>query len=167
MYYRIILFVVFSCFVIVACNDSADDSDTTFNPQPDLVYVQVPDSLLVWDVDPEAKTIKKYTEIPDSAITPKAVINGLNFKYPGIKLEFEKHGGDTLYTVIADNELLGERMGSAGASAYFADVVLNLTSIRGIRYVRVKMEPRSHASPGTWSRNNFPGYTELASTKPD
>ena len=89
------------------------------------------------------------------------MIQGLNKRNPNIQLDKLKVSGDTLFTEIKDNEYLGERIGSFGASAYIAEVVINLTSIKNINFVNINMEDGSHISKGTWSKIAFQNYKEI------
>lgn len=133
---------------------------------PDSVLV-IPDTLLVYDVDAEAKTIVSYTEVPDSAFSLQRVVNGLNQKYPQVQLQLLKQSGDTAFVSVQDSEFLGERMGSAGAGAWYADAVLNLTGVAGIHYVQIDMEKHSHALPGVFTKDDFPGFREVKDSVPN
>lgn len=118
----------------------------------------IPDTLLVYDVNSEAKTMKKYTEVPDSAFTAIRVVNGLNEKYPSVQLQFVKQSNDTVYVSVPNNQHLAEQMGSAGSAAWYADAVINLTSIPGVNYVNIDMQRGSHAAPGTFGENSYKEY---------
>jgi hypothetical protein len=115
----------------------------------------VPDTILAWDTNADSMTMKRDTLIPDSAITINRIINGLNEKYPEVSLVFLRQGHDTIFTSVPDAEYLGEQMGDAGAAAWFADVVINLTSVAGINYVSFSMETQSHAASGVISREKY------------
>ena len=104
------------------------------------------DSVLAWDINLDSMIMRRDRTIPDSAITIKRIINGLNEKYPEVYIDFLKQSGDTAYTGVADSDYLGEQMGDAGAMAWFADAVINITSVQGINYVSFKMDTHSHAS---------------------
>ena len=129
---------------------------------PDSATLVVPDSLLVYEVDAESKTKKPFTEIPGDSITVQHVVNGLNQKYPEVQMQVLKVGNDTVYVTFSDNgEFLGERMGSAGSSAYIADAILNLTGVKGINAVRIEMPRHSHVSPGVFTKQNFQDFKEV------
>ena len=99
--------------------------------------------------------MKKDISIPDSAITTDRIINGLNAKYPEVQLVFLKQSKDTIYTEVPNGEYLGNQMGSAGATAWFADAVINLTAVPGINYVSFAMDTFSHAGSTVIGRENY------------
>jgi len=129
------------------CNNNKPTAEET-------IFV-IPDTLLVYEINTEAKTIKKFTEVPDSAFTAERVINGLNDKYKDVQLHLIKQSNDTLFVSVPNNEFLGERMGNAGASTWFQDAIINLTSIPGVNFLNIDMERRSHAMPGTFTKNGL------------
>jgi hypothetical protein len=140
--------------LITACKCNNGKDRTTGG---DSVLV-IPDALLVYEVDAENKTLKKYTEVPDSAFTAVRVINGLNEVYPRVQIKLLRQSNDTLYISVPDDTRLAQKMGSAGSEAWFATTVLNLTAIKGISYVNIDLEEGDHASPGIFSREDYPGY---------
>ncbi|MCE3281520.1 MAG: hypothetical protein K0Q66_257 [Chitinophagaceae bacterium] len=143
----LILFIA-SC----ECNKGKDKPGA-----PDTTLL-IPDTLLVYDVNNESKTLKRYTEVPDSAFTAARVVNGLNEKYPNVQLQLLRQSADTLYVAVPASEYLSERMGSAGASQWYADAVLNLTGVQGVNYVNISLQEGSHASPGVFSRKSYEDY---------
>lgn len=145
---------IFLLLFITACKcNNGKDKQTA----QDTLLV-IPDTLLVYDVNSEAKTMKKYTEVPDSAFTAVRVVNGLNEKYPSIQLQLIRQSNDTLYVAVPNNEHLAEQSGSAGSAAWYADAVINLTSIPGVNYVNIDMKPGSHASPGVFGEASYKEY---------
>lgn len=148
-------YLVLAALVLVTACKCGNDRNQPTAADSTLV---IPDTLLVYDVDAESKTINPYTEVPDSAFTAERVVNGLNAKYPDVQLQLLRQGGDTVFVAVPQSEHLGERMGSAGAMAWYADAVLNLSAIPGVRYVNIEMEKHSHALPGTFSKEDFPDF---------
>ncbi len=118
----------------------------------------VSDTLLAWDTNADSMIMKRDITVPDSAITVKRIINGLNEKYPEVHIDVIKQSGDTIYIAVPDGEYLGNQMGSAGSSAWFADAVINLTSAPGINYVYFNMDMYSHASGGVISEQEYKGW---------
>jgi hypothetical protein len=156
--------VIVICFMMITACKCNSDQDKGTTEDTTLV---IPDTLLVYEVNTETKTLKKFTEVPDSAFTAQRVINGLNEKYSNVQLQFIKQSNDTLYVSVPDNEFLGERMGSTGASSWFQDAILNLTGIQGVNYVNIDMEKRSHAMPGIFTKENIlKQYKEANDTIP-
>jgi hypothetical protein len=116
------------------------------------------DDFYVWQVDSDQKTIKQNPKLHEAALGIDTLITGLNEMYPRIKLEMVRLSNDTLYTQIREANVLTEQMGSSGSEQYIAQAVLNLTSARGVKYVRIDFEEGSHAMPDVWSKENFKDY---------
>lgn len=142
-----IIMAVLSTLALIAC--SSDDRNI------DDVPLAISDTILVWNVNADSMIMKKDPLIPDTAITIQRIINGLNEKYPEVQLVFLKQSKDTLYTEVPNGEYLGNQMGSAGASAWFADAAINLTSVPGINYVSFAMDTFSHAGSTTIGREEY------------
>lgn len=119
---------------------------------------------LIYIINYDDKTISRNLNAGNNQVID-SVINNLNAKYPKIILEKLKHSRDTLYTVIKNSEVLGEQMGTTGASEYIATTVLNLTSLPGIRFVKIDMDEHSHVSPGVFSRKQFNEFKEIPVSK--
>lgn len=141
------LFLVLLAVVIASCSDGGKKVNGS-------EYI-IDDSILVWEVNSDSMIMKRDSTIPDSAITITRIINGLNQKYPEVHIKFLNQSNDTLFTGVPDAEYLGEQMGSAGATDWFADAVINLTSIAGINYVSFKMDTHSHASSAVIGRIKY------------
>lgn len=148
-------FFLIILFLFLKCNNASEKEKDT-SPKP--VEYAIPDSILVWDVNPEAMVMKRDSNIHDSIITIDRIINGLNEKYPRVKLHLLKQGGDTLYVEVPDASYLGEQMGSAGSAAWYDDVVINLTSTPGINYISFRMDTHSHAQSAIISRKKYDNW---------
>jgi|GEM_PF-2153378 len=142
-----IIAVLSLTFILTCCGNDVDDSEIVFS-----------DTVLVWDINPDSMTMKKYMEVPDSVITVDRVVNGLNGKYPEVRLVFVKQGHDTLYTLIPSAEYLGDQMGSAGSAAWFADAAINLTSVPGVNYVAFALDTFSHAGSTIIGRDQYKNW---------
>ena len=140
----LLIFLFFSCG-----SDDKEISQTQY---------AISDTILAWDTNAHSMIMKRDTTVPDSAITITRIVNGLNEKYPEVHIDVIKQSGDTTYIAVPDGEYLGNQMGSAGSSAWFADAVINLTSVPGINYVSFKMDTYSHASGGVISREEYKGW---------
>lgn len=145
----LLAFILF--VLLISCKDKNEAEPETFE------YV-VPDTILAWDINADSMIMKRDTAIPDSAITISRIINGLNDKYPEVHIVVVKQSADTLYTTVPDAGYLGDQMGDAGASAWFDDAVINLTSVPGINYVSFDIDLHSHAGSGVISRNKYKGW---------
>lgn len=115
-------------------------------------------SVYVWVVDFENKTKKRNADFKKEYLNVDTLIKGLNQLHTNIKLDKIKISGDTLFTEIKDSYYLGERIGTYGANYYIADVVINLTSIKNINFVKIDFEDGSHISPGVWSSKDYKNY---------
>ncbi|HRD57083.1 MAG TPA: hypothetical protein PK504_03495 [Ferruginibacter sp.] len=153
---------------IFSCNNNKEKSpaiveeiveDSIEIVEPKIIY-NPETTLYIWHATGDYKKIKN-PNLPDEGIkSADSLIRGLNEYYADVLLEKVKQSGDTIYTVIKDNNYLGNQMGSTGAEVYLADVILNLTSVPGIQYVRIDMDVANHIAPGTWSAKNFIKYKE-------
>ncbi len=168
-------FIIISSILFLSCNNNpteskSDDKDSAVQElkQDSLINTEIFDnpmqaetSLYVWLVDYENKSKKRNPNLKKEYLIVDTLIRGINEMYPNIKLDKVKMSGDTLFTKIVDSEYLVERIGSSGASLYIAAVVINLTSLDKIKYVKIDFTEGSHASPDTWSAKDFSEYKEL------
>lgn len=115
----------------------------------------------VWIIDFDKKTKKRNPNFKQEYLNVDTLIYVLNQIHPDIILDKLKISSDTLFTEIKDSEYLGERIGSYGAFAYIVDVVINLTSVKNINFVKIDFEDGSHISPGTWSKKEYRNYKEV------
>ena len=162
---------VLTLTVLLSCTNSADDSSTSDSAAVTGAELR-PTELLeqeqkmkreqyyIWEVDADKKTITKNPQLQPEFFDVDTLIAGLNEMYPEILLEKVRLINDTLYTQIKDAAYLTDQMGSFGAEQYIAQAVINLTSVEGIRFVRIDFPEGSHASPDVWSRENFAAYKE-------
>lgn len=152
-----------------SCNSNKDKEET--NTDDEVIVdstasetgrpVYNPDSkLYVWRSTFDYKK-EKNRAAPANIINADSLIKGLNEYYENVYLEKIKQGGDTLYTTIKDANFLNSQMGSTGAEMYLADVILNLTSVPGVKYVNIDMEEGDHMKGGIWSADNFKNYKEV------
>ena len=160
--------VLCSAIIFFSCNNEKtedlqveDDSLLTDSTSMNKPPSSNPDSkLYVWRASPD------YTKYKNEAATPSilqtdSLIKGLNEYYADVYLEKLKQSGDTIYTEIKDSRYLSSQMGSTGAEMYLADVILNLTSVPGVKFVTIKMQEGDHMQPGTWSADNFKKYKQV------
>lgn len=169
------LFLLLLSLLFFACNNSSTELKSVNKETPRQVINQDSFSKIVisdtaervgsiqyvWLVDFENKTKKRNPKFKPDYLNIDTLINGINQIHPNIILEKIKISGDTLFTEIKDSEYLGERMGTTGAASYLADVVINLTSVSKIKYVKIDFDEGSHATPGIWSAKDFSDYKEI------
>jgi hypothetical protein len=168
-------FILIISFLFVSCNDSSHDhklpdmdSSQQINNHDTSSKIVIQDTsknigtvLYVWVVDIYNKTKKRNPNFKIEYLNIDTLIKGLNELHPNIKLDKVKMRGDTLFTKIIDSEYLGERIGTDGAALYLAGVIINLTSIDKVKYVKIDFDDGSHASPGIWSAKDFSDYKEI------
>ena len=136
---------------------SCSDSDNT---DDDTGYI-IGDTVLAWETNADSMIMKRDSTVPDTAITMTRIINGLNGKYPEVHIDFLRQSNDTAYTQVPDADYLGNQMGSAGALSWFADAVINITSVPGINYVSFKMEMQSHAASAVIGREKYNDWKKV------
>ena len=166
---RIIFSILVFC-VVFSCSNNANDkavNDSTRlreipidSSEADIVELTKED-FYTWKVNNDEKTIRKNPKLGDDVLSVDTLIIGLNEMYPKVRLEKVKQSNDTLYTHIQDADFLTEKMGSSGSEQYIAQAVLNLTSAKGVKFVKIDFEMGSHAMPDTWSRESFKDYKEV------
>lgn len=83
------------------------------------------------------------------------LINILNKRETKCTLEFIDQSKDTVKIKVINDEYLTEQMGTTGALFYIAETVFTLTEDQTINYISLEMNYGSHASPGTYNRNDF------------
>jgi hypothetical protein len=119
------------------------------------------DTVLAWETNADSMIMKRDSTVPDTAITMTRIINGLNGKYPEVHVDFLRQSNDTAYTKVPDADFLGNQMGSAGAMAWFADAVINITSVPGINYVSFEMEMQNHAASAVIGREKYNDWKKV------
>lgn len=159
--------VLILAVVLFSCGNKKEEETIVEEEETDSMLVNTgvpeynPDSkLYIWRSTADYTKIKNEVA-PPAIINTDSLIKGLNEYYEHVYLEKVKQSGDTLYTSIKDSKYLGSQMGSTGAEMYVADVVLNLTVVPGIKYIKIEMEEGDHAQPGTWSADNFKNYKQV------
>lgn len=145
--------IILMALGLASCSD--DDKMTD-----DTGYI-IGDTVLAWETNADSMIMKRDSTVPDTAITMTRTINGLNGKYPEVHIVFLKQSNDTAYTEVPDADYLGNQMGSAGALAWFADAVINITSVPGINYVSFKMDMQSHAASAVIGRDKYNDWKKV------
>lgn len=166
------LILIASVIIISSCNNNSSEdkmAETDSIVTSDTVYTALADTagpvevlqtkgFYIWDVNREKKTIRKNPALSATTINADSVIHGLNRQYENILLEKVSVSRDTIKLKIKDSDYLTNQIGSTGAAQFMAQAVINLTSVPGITYVLIVFKEGSHASPGLYSRKDFPGY---------
>ena len=87
--------------------------------------------------------------------SPNELIEILNKRNQKPKIEYIDIISDTIIIQIINDEFLTEQMGTTGAYCYLGETVFTLTESDLIRFVKIEMDFGSHASPGTYERDDF------------
>jgi len=133
-------------------------ADTTFTNTEIFDEEAEAQNYLIWNTDLDNKVMSKNPDFKSSNLSIDSIIKGLNLKYREILLEKIKLSHDTLYTQIKNSEYLGEQIGSTGAAFYLAETIINLTSVKGVKYVNMDFAEGSHAAPGVFTRKDFEDF---------
>lgn len=145
--------IILMALGLASCSDVDKTTDGTG-------YI-IGDTVLAWDTNADSMIMKRDSTVPDTAITITRIINGLNGKYPEVYIDFLRQSNDTAFTQVPDADYLGNQMGSAGALAWFADAVINITSVPGINYVSFKMDMQSHAASAVIGREKYNDWKKI------
>lgn len=168
-----ILLLSVSSLLLASCSNNAAETDYNTGDSTQLVtddsaFFYMADSLKLagtqlykWKVNFDSKTIKLNPLLKKATANVDSIIKGINLMHPDVQLRKLSMGGDTLYTEIPASDYLGEGIGDSGAAAYFAEAVINLTAVDGVRFVRIDFKQGSHASPGVWTRDDYKDYKEV------
>ena len=166
--------IILSLFVLGSCSNNSGSSkteDTTniqkafidtnsLNNQQDTTqHSKINSFALHTDIDRNNK--KKNLDLKKERVNVDNVIKEFNHMYPDIKLEKIKLSGDTLYSEINDNKNIGGRMRTDTAALYLAKTIINLTSVKDVKYVHINFDENGHTSPGVWSREDFKDYKKI------
>jgi hypothetical protein len=112
---------------------------------------------LPFETEINAETGETHLAHKDSTrTTPQQIVEAANIKYPQIRLILVRVKRPTVFVRIKDAAYLSQQMGSAGAESYLAEVTYSLTSVKGITSVNFDFPAGDHASPGTYTREDFP-----------
>jgi hypothetical protein len=155
---KYILLIGFT-FLIVSCVQNNKKSDiikeSTTQSIDSNIQKMYSRCYYIWSVDSEGKTMKLNPTIKEEDANLDSIIVGLNCKHPFVQLSRKKFVGDTLILDINDSEYLTQQIGTYGATQYLAETIINLTSCKAAKFVRLNFEEGDHAGPGIWSRNDF------------
>lgn len=147
--------------VLLACEKKSENHSP--KPTSDKVEKTVkvpPNDQLYWLLDSDSLTRQKNPLFSTVHLQEDSVIAVINQKFDHTTLQKVRKSNDTLYLQIPDPQYFSNQMGSMGAGNYMATVVLNLTTVPGIKFLNFDFEEGSHASPGVYSEKDFWTYRE-------
>jgi len=109
----------------------------------------------VLDTNTQVFTMKKNESTNTKDLDSANVLNALNKDYPQNLIVWERRSGDTAYVSIPNSTSLTQQSGTLGAKVFLAESTYSITEIPGIKVVNFNFKPGDHASPGTYTRNDF------------
>jgi len=151
--------------LIVSCNQSKTDQEVeqadspVVNVQENTTTIRI-EAMLPWTVDANEGTKTRNKETEGKELAADSIISAINQNYPNVLLEKIKQSSDTIYLEVKESTFLTQQMGSSGPAQWLAEVVINLTSVRGIKFVDIQLEQGDHAGPGTWRIEDFKSIKE-------
>lgn len=116
------------------------------------------DSHYFWSVNADAKQdliLQKSMPLKEEDISVRAMVDTMNLIYPDIVVKIAKISNDTVFLRIPKSKYLTTGMGSTGAEAYMAELVYNVTEVKGVGYVDINFKTGDRAEPGTYARVDF------------
>ncbi len=122
---------------------------------------QMSKKYLVYEMDFDNETLDRNAEFNSANLQVDSIIKGLNYRFRDVPIKKIKLGNDTLYAKISDSKYLTAQMGSTGAAAYIAEVVVNITSVNGINFVNLDFKQGDHASPGVYAKSDYQNFQVL------
>lgn len=108
-----------------------------------------------YDTVQNKEFLKKGSLMDSIGQSPKELIDILNMRPSECKIEYVDILNDTVVIRILNDEYLSERMGTTGAYCYLSETVYTLTENKSLNFVRIEMNPGSHAGPGVYDRTSF------------
>lgn len=150
------------CLVIFSCTHKQEQPLKQKETDSLDRKMMFPDSTLppyFWEALPDDETnritLHKVPLRQTDTVSIHAIIARLNKKYDPVTMTFIKRSGDTIYVRISPSHALTEQLGSTGADLYMTEATYNLCGLSNIRFANFNFKAGDHASPGTYSRNNF------------
>lgn len=113
---------------------------------------------LIWTVTQEnsgTEKLEKPQDVRLDTLSANGLVQLINNNFPDIHINFSKISHDTIFVQIPDSKVLTQQMGSTGAENFMASTTYTLTELKTVKYVNIAMKEGDHASPGTYSREDF------------
>jgi len=158
-YSSFIFLLLFSSFII-SCSGNNNDNDINVKAEEAMMPMSSYD-LPCAEVNLYNKTIRRDTLVDVNRLNVDSVIKGLNWRYDNFGLLKQKMSGDTIYLFIQNSKYLTEEIGTTGAEEYIADVVANITAVKGVNFIYLSFKGGEHASPGLYGRDMLDDLKEI------
>jgi len=153
------IFLFLIIFSFIACNQDTKETDQIIEQEAVLTKpIEIADVPWMAVVDSTSQNIKMVPSdlVKTEDLNYNNVIAALGSKYPESKIVFQQQQNDTLFVNIPNATYLTQSNGSMGAKIFMAEVVYSFTQIPGIRFINFSFKEGDHASPGIFSRVDFP-----------
>jgi hypothetical protein len=148
----------FIFLMLLSCRNRKEEGPSIVRVQVDSI-ASVNTTVNFWEAVPEAGlsgvVLHKAWPIGKDSVSVDGLIALMNGRYPQIRLSRMAVSGDTLFVRIDQEKHLTQELGSTGADAYMAEATYNLTSCPGIRVVHFRFKRGEHATPGSYTREEF------------
>lgn len=148
--YSLVSVFVMSCVHESKQKDTDVHADSVSTTSGDTIVADP----ISWMYDAAGDSLVR--EHADIGMAMNEKILHLNNRYDGkVVLDLVREGMDTVFVKIDDAAYLTQQMGSSSAYGYMAVVTYTLSEGNGVKYVNFDFIEGDHASPGTYSRNDF------------
>ena len=162
-------YLAFIVFFISSCTQDVKESNETNKMEPIIVKevakpAEIADVpwMAVVDSATQQITMQQSDLVKTENLSSENIIIALGSKYPELKIVLQKQQSDTIFVEIPNASYLTQSIGSMGAKIFMAEVVYSFTQIPGTQFVNFSFKEGDHASPGTFSRIDFP-FSKLKS----
>jgi len=151
-------------FLLLSCTGNKADAGIEVNDPAKIPADSIarpagsntgPGNYYLWEVNAAKKTLRKHPFLTAATANIDSMINSLNRRYKNI-LERGTIKTDTLQLKAADANIPASQV-----EQWLAETVINLASIRGVRYVQLDFKKAGGDSSAIFSRNDFPGYITI------
>lgn len=146
-----ILYVLLISLLCFSCNENREKKKND-KSESDLLTNEKELTPLLWEYDAMKDTMIMH-DTPEN-LTLDVVLDELNNRYSGLRLDLVKTSNDTVFIKIDDTAYLAQ-WGSTGNYGFLAEVVYSLTEMPDFKFVNLDFEEMEHASPGLYERNDF------------
>ena len=157
------LYLAFIVFFISSCTQDVKETNETNKMEPvsameDAKPAEIADVpwMAVVDSATQQITMQQSDLVKTENLSPENIIIALASKYPELKIVLKQQQGDTIFVEIPNASYLTQSIGNMGAKIFMAEGVYSFTQIPGNQFVNFSFKEGDHASPGTFSRINFP-----------
>lgn len=157
------LYLALIIFSVSSCTQDVKETNETNTMEPESAMVDAKPAeiadvpwMAVVDSATQKISMKQSDLVKTENLSTNNVIIALGSKYPELKIVLQNQRGDTIFVEIPNASYLTQSIGNMGAKIFMAEVVYSFTQIPGTQFVNFSFKEGDHASPGTFSRIDFP-----------